>query len=65
MSSNLVFILELTKQFIFYGIVPEIQKEVLEKRYQNCRAHQLVTAYRTHGHLKATIDNVEYKNVDR
>ncbi|XP_073952200.1 probable 2-oxoadipate dehydrogenase complex component E1 homolog [Choristoneura fumiferana] len=43
----------------------EIQKEVLEKRYQNCRAHQLVTAYRTHGHLKATIDNVEYKNVNR
>ncbi|XP_061705247.1 probable 2-oxoglutarate dehydrogenase E1 component DHKTD1 homolog, mitochondrial [Cydia pomonella] len=43
----------------------ETPQEVFVKRYENCRAQQLVDAYRTHGHLKATVDNVEYKSVDR
>ncbi|XP_052754549.1 probable 2-oxoglutarate dehydrogenase E1 component DHKTD1 homolog, mitochondrial [Galleria mellonella] len=40
----------------------DIPEDVLVRRYENCRAQQLVNAYRTHGHLKATIDNVDYKN---
>lgn len=42
--------------------VTEVPEEVIKRRYENCRAQQLVNAYRTHGHLKATIDNVDYKN---
>lgn len=43
----------------------ETPEEVLSRRYENCRAQQLIDAYRTHGHLKATIDNVDYKNEQR
>ncbi|XP_038217145.1 probable 2-oxoglutarate dehydrogenase E1 component DHKTD1 homolog, mitochondrial [Zerene cesonia] len=43
----------------------EIPEDVISKRYENCRAHQLVNAYRTYGHLRATIDNVDYKNENR
>ncbi|XP_028168209.1 probable 2-oxoglutarate dehydrogenase E1 component DHKTD1 homolog, mitochondrial [Ostrinia furnacalis] len=44
---------------------PDVPAEVLKRRYENCRAQQLVNAYRTHGHLKAAIDNVDYKNENR
>ncbi|XP_013188189.2 probable 2-oxoglutarate dehydrogenase E1 component DHKTD1 homolog, mitochondrial [Amyelois transitella] len=40
----------------------DIPEDVIVRRYENCRAQQLVNAYRTHGHLKATIDNVDYRN---
>ncbi|XP_047531885.1 probable 2-oxoglutarate dehydrogenase E1 component DHKTD1 homolog, mitochondrial [Vanessa atalanta] len=40
-------------------------QEVLAKRYENCRAQRLVDAYRTYGHLRATIDNVDYRNEKR
>ncbi|KAG6444980.1 hypothetical protein O3G_MSEX003656 [Manduca sexta] len=43
----------------------EIPQDVLTRRFENCRAQQLVDAYRTHGHLKATIDNVDYRNENR
>ncbi|KAL4716322.1 hypothetical protein ACJJTC_014802 [Scirpophaga incertulas] len=40
---------------------PDVPDELVRRRYENCRAQQLVAAYRTHGHLKAGIDNVDYK----
>ncbi|CAG4964591.1 unnamed protein product [Colias eurytheme] len=43
----------------------EIPQEIISKRYENCRAQQLVNAYRTYGHLRATIDNVDYKKENR
>ncbi|XP_063893768.1 probable 2-oxoglutarate dehydrogenase E1 component DHKTD1 homolog, mitochondrial [Helicoverpa armigera] len=43
----------------------DVPEGVLTKRNENCRAHRLVEAYRTHGHLRATIDNVDYRNADR
>lgn len=43
----------------------EIPEDIISKRYKNCRAQQLVNAYRTYGHLKATIDNVDYRNESR
>ncbi|CAH0723581.1 unnamed protein product, partial [Brenthis ino] len=43
----------------------EIPQEVLNKRNENCRVHRLVEAYRTYGHLRARIDNVDYKHDNR
>ncbi|XP_072949969.1 probable 2-oxoadipate dehydrogenase complex component E1 homolog [Epargyreus clarus] len=43
----------------------DVPEELTVKRFENCRAQQLVNAYRTHGHLRAGIDNVDYKNEDR
>ncbi|CAK1579593.1 unnamed protein product [Parnassius mnemosyne] len=43
----------------------DIPESVIVKRYENCRAQQLVNAYRTYGHLKASIDNVDYRNEKR
>ncbi|KAJ8724298.1 hypothetical protein PYW08_015772 [Mythimna loreyi] len=43
----------------------DVPEGVLSRRNENCRAQRLVEAYRTHGHLKATIDNVDYRNEDR
>ncbi|XP_075976075.1 putative 2-oxoadipate dehydrogenase complex component E1 homolog [Anticarsia gemmatalis] len=43
----------------------ETPEEILSRRSENCRAQRLVEAYRTHGHLRATIDNVDYRNEDR
>ncbi|XP_068622692.1 probable 2-oxoadipate dehydrogenase complex component E1 homolog [Battus philenor] len=40
----------------------DIPENVFKKRYDNCRAYELVNAYRAYGHLKASIDNVDYKN---
>ncbi|XP_045449250.1 probable 2-oxoglutarate dehydrogenase E1 component DHKTD1 homolog, mitochondrial [Melitaea cinxia] len=40
-------------------------QEIITKRYENCRAQRLIDAYRTYGHLKAKIDNVDYKNEKR
>ncbi|VVC91477.1 unnamed protein product [Leptidea sinapis] len=45
--------------------IADIPEDIIGKRHENCRAQQLVNAYRTYGHLKATIDNVEYKKPDR
>ncbi|CAH0399251.1 unnamed protein product [Chilo suppressalis] len=42
-----------------------LSEHVARRRYENCRAHRLVDAYRTHGHLKATIDNVDYRKENR
>ncbi|XP_041968163.1 probable 2-oxoglutarate dehydrogenase E1 component DHKTD1 homolog, mitochondrial [Aricia agestis] len=43
----------------------DIPEEVVARRYENCRAQRLVDAYRTYGHLRATIDNVEYRQPNR
>ncbi|CAB3236003.1 unnamed protein product [Arctia plantaginis] len=43
----------------------ETPEHVFVRRFENCRAQQLVNAYRTHGHLRATIDNVDYVKEDR
>ncbi|XP_050562877.1 probable 2-oxoglutarate dehydrogenase E1 component DHKTD1 homolog, mitochondrial [Spodoptera frugiperda] len=43
----------------------DLPEEVIARRNENCRAQRLVDAYRTYGHLRATIDNVNYKNEDR
>ncbi|XP_026731669.1 probable 2-oxoglutarate dehydrogenase E1 component DHKTD1 homolog, mitochondrial [Trichoplusia ni] len=43
----------------------DVPEHVLARRYENCRAQRLVDAYRTHGHLRATIDNVDYRKDDR
>ncbi|XP_053605594.1 probable 2-oxoglutarate dehydrogenase E1 component DHKTD1 homolog, mitochondrial [Plodia interpunctella] len=43
----------------------DFAQDLIVKRYDNCRAHQLVNAYRTYGHLRANIDNVEYRNENR
>ncbi|CAH2261934.1 jg6996 [Pararge aegeria aegeria] len=43
----------------------EVPEEVLVKRYENCRAQQLVNAYRIYGHLRADIDNVDYRKENR
>lgn len=43
----------------------DIPEAVLSTRNENCRAQRLVEAYRTHGHLRATIDNVDYSKEDR
>lgn len=43
----------------------EIPSEVFAKRNEECRAYQLVNAYRTHGHKRATVDNVDYKLFNR
>ncbi|XP_047517650.1 probable 2-oxoglutarate dehydrogenase E1 component DHKTD1 homolog, mitochondrial isoform X1 [Pieris napi] len=43
----------------------DLPEEVTSRRYENCRAQQLVNAYRTYGHLRATIDNVDYKQPNR
>ncbi|XP_059058511.1 probable 2-oxoglutarate dehydrogenase E1 component DHKTD1 homolog, mitochondrial [Achroia grisella] len=40
----------------------DVPEDILIRRYEHCRAQHLINAYRTHGHLKATIDNVDYKN---
>ncbi|CAH2085300.1 unnamed protein product [Euphydryas editha] len=40
-------------------------QEIISKRYENCRAQRLVDAYRTYGHLRANIDNVDYKKENR
>ncbi|CAG9787105.1 unnamed protein product [Diatraea saccharalis] len=45
--------------------VETIPQDLVRKRYENCRAQQLVNAYRTHGHLKATIDNVDFRNAKK
>ncbi|CAK1541313.1 unnamed protein product [Leptosia nina] len=43
----------------------DLSDEIIVKRYENCRAQQLVNAYRTYGHLRASIDNVDYKQENR
>ncbi|XP_045767945.1 probable 2-oxoglutarate dehydrogenase E1 component DHKTD1 homolog, mitochondrial isoform X2 [Maniola jurtina] len=43
----------------------DVPEEVLSKRFENCRAQQLVNAYRTYGHLRANIDNVDYRKETR
>ncbi|XP_026333492.1 probable 2-oxoglutarate dehydrogenase E1 component DHKTD1 homolog, mitochondrial [Hyposmocoma kahamanoa] len=43
----------------------ETPKDVLVRRYENSRAAALVDAYRRHGHLKASIDNVDFRNEQR
>ncbi|XP_034828874.2 probable 2-oxoadipate dehydrogenase complex component E1 homolog [Maniola hyperantus] len=43
----------------------DVPEEVLSARYENCRAQQLVNAYRTYGHLRANIDNVDYRKETR
>ncbi|CAG9135979.1 unnamed protein product [Plutella xylostella] len=40
-------------------------KEVLSLRNEHSRAQRLVEAYRTHGHKRATIDNVDYRQGSR
>ncbi|CAH2040724.1 unnamed protein product, partial [Iphiclides podalirius] len=47
------------------AVETDVAEDVLVRRYENCRAQQLVNAYRTYGHLKASIDNVDYKNDKR
>ncbi|XP_045535331.1 probable 2-oxoglutarate dehydrogenase E1 component DHKTD1 homolog, mitochondrial [Papilio machaon] len=43
----------------------DIPENLIVKRYENCRAQQLVNAYRAYGHLKASIDNVDYRKDKR
>ncbi|XP_049870950.1 probable 2-oxoglutarate dehydrogenase E1 component DHKTD1 homolog, mitochondrial [Pectinophora gossypiella] len=40
-------------------------EEVLSRRYENCRAQSLVDAYRKYGHMRAAIDNVDFKKEER
>ncbi|OWR45857.1 2-oxoglutarate dehydrogenase [Danaus plexippus plexippus] len=43
----------------------DVPQEIISRRNENCRAQQLVDAYRKYGHLRATIDNVDYENKNR
>ncbi|KAH9636118.1 hypothetical protein HF086_008418 [Spodoptera exigua] len=43
----------------------DLPEDIVVRRNENCRAQRLVDAYRTYGHLRATIDNVNYKNEER